>query len=123
MLLQVLKRYIKGLLWGGLRLATGKDSVTLAILSGPAKRTRMEFDVRKEGSYWLGTYDKWILSRICLAHWLKPGQVAWDCGAYIGYYTAIFRKLVGQRGQVITFEASSANYRRVARLPDINHWT
>lgn len=115
---------VKYFLWRLLQLiGSGHDVAQLRVLSGLAKAVRMEFDLRKEGSYWLGTYDRWVLNRIHLERLIKPGQVAWDCGAYIGYYTAILRLLVGETGRVITFEASSTNYRRVARLPELNGWT
>ncbi len=103
-------------------MSLGREVAELRVLRGPAKGVWMEIDLRKEGSYWLGTYDQWLLSRIHLERLVKPGHVVWDCGAYIGYYTAILRRLVGDNGQVITFEASSKNYQRVARLPELNGW-
>lgn len=119
----VAKACLKHVLWGVNWLATGRDLARWRVCQGPAKGTWMELDLRKEGSYWLGNYDDWILQRLKLSRWIKPGQVVWDAGAYVGYYTAIFRRLVGEQGRVITFEASSLNYARVARLPEINHWT
>jgi len=35
---------------------------------------------------------------------LKPGMIAFDCGAHIGEYTLLFSKLVGPEGQVHSFE-------------------
>jgi FkbM family methyltransferase len=110
-------------LWFGHFWLTGHRIATLKIRSGPAKGIRMRFDLRQEGSYWLGHYDAWVLQRLKLHRWLRPGQVAWDGGAYIGYYTAIFRGLVGSTGRVVAFEASSANYERVASLPHLNGWS
>jgi FkbM family methyltransferase len=92
------------------------------VLSGPARGTRMELDIRREGSYWLGNYDDWILSRINLSKLIQPGAVVWDCGAYVGYYAAVFRKIVGASGRVIVFEGSRANFERVVRLPVLNGW-
>lgn len=83
----------------------------------------MELDIRREGSYWLGNYDDWILSRINLSTLIHPGAVVWDCGAYVGYYAAVFRKIVGDSGKVIVFEGSRANYERLVRLPELNGWT
>ncbi len=76
----------------------------ISILKGPAKGTRMLIDIRLGGSYFLGNYDKWIFDEIALEKILKPGMVAWDCGAFYGYYAAIFRKLVGASGCVDVFE-------------------
>lgn len=120
---QPAKYLIKQALWLGHWLLTGNRIATLKVRSGPAKGVRMGFDLRREGSYWLGHYDAWVLKRLQLSRWLKPGHVAWDCGAYIGFYTAVFRGLVGSTGRVFAFEASSANYQRVASLPQLNAWS
>jgi FkbM family methyltransferase len=40
----------------------------------------------------------------------------------VGFYSAIFRKLVGTTGKVIAFEASRANYEQVVRVPALNGW-
>lgn len=41
---------------------------------------------------------------------LRPGMVAVDIGAHIGYYTRIFSRLVGDSGRVLSFEPSSENF-------------
>ena len=41
---------------------------------------------------------------------VKPGMVAIDVGAHIGYYTRILSKLVGVQGRVIAFEPSPENF-------------
>jgi FkbM family methyltransferase len=95
----------------------------LSVKAGPAKGVKLRLDVRKEGSYWLGNYDQWIFDRIDFEKYIKPGDVLWDCGAYVGYYTAIFRKLSGENGKVYTFEASNKNYDRLKELPVLNEWS
>src|SRR5262249_7160024 len=52
----------------------------------------------------------------------KPGQIAYDCGAFLGYYAAAMRKAVGDSGKVFLFEGSSTNYSRAARMPEMNGW-
>lgn len=94
----------------------------IKVLTGPAKGSLLNLDLRKEGSYWLGTYDSWILDRVPLNRLVMPGDTAWDCGAYVGYYTAIFRNLVGTSGQVVSVEASSINYRNLAGVALENKW-
>ncbi|TZF86213.1 FkbM family methyltransferase (plasmid) [Pedobacter sp. BS3] len=118
--MSIKKKYIKHLIW---KLTSGgKDYNTYKVLSGPAKGVKLNLDIRKEGSYWLGNYDNWILKKMHLHELIKPGFIVWDCGAYVGYYTAIFRKLVGEKGQVITFEASKSTYSRLKEIPILNNW-
>ncbi|MEJ5992839.1 FkbM family methyltransferase [Pedobacter sp. Du54] len=104
-------------------LSGNKNHADLRVLSGQAKGVKLRIDIRKEGSYFLGTYDKWILDRIDLSKYIKPGMIAWDCGAYIGYYSALFRRCVGTSGEVFAFEASSTNYKIVKEVPRLNKWT
>lgn len=46
---------------------------------------------------------------------LKPGMTAIDLGAQYGYYTLIFAKLVGEQGEVYSFEPDEKNYRQIER--------
>jgi FkbM family methyltransferase len=113
-----LRTGIKEILW---RCLKGRDGLTgVRVISGPSRGTRIRVDFRSESSYWLGTYDRKILS--LLMQIIKPGQIAYDCGAYIGIYTATMRRAVGLNGRVYAFEASSLNYQRIARLPEANGW-
>jgi len=54
----------------------------------------------------------------CLVRILKPGQVVFDVGANIGYYTLLASRLTGQTGKVLAFEPSPRNvsylYRHLA---------
>lgn len=92
------------------------------VWGGPAKGVKMKIDIRLGASYLKGDYDQWIFDRVKLPEIVKPGMVAWDCGAFYGYYAAIFRKLVGPTGKVEVFEASGANYEVVSSLPRLNNW-
>ncbi|HYF31985.1 MAG TPA: FkbM family methyltransferase [Chitinophagaceae bacterium] len=115
-----IKTFIKNLIW---KLISNKEGFNdLTVLGGPAKGTKLRLDIRKEGSYWLGNYDKWIFDRVPLDKILKPGWVVWDCGAYVGYYTAVFRRIIGDKGKVITFEAARKNYNIVKVIPELNKW-
>jgi FkbM family methyltransferase len=92
------------------------------ILAGPARGVRMKLDIREGGSYLTGQYDRWIFDRVRLDRLVRPGMVAWDCGAFYGYYASAFRKLVGAGGRVEVFEASRTNHAVVATLPGLNGW-
>jgi FkbM family methyltransferase len=95
----------------------------MTVRAGPAQGATLILDMRRNGSYWLGTYDNWILDRIRIGDWLPAGGVAWDCGSYVGYYAAIFRKVVGDTGSVVAFEASPSNYERLQHIPGLNNWS
>lgn len=44
---------------------------------------------------------------------IRPGDIVWDIGANVGYYTAQFSEGVGPNGRVIAFEPSPANFPRL----------
>ncbi len=96
---------------------------TWRVLSGPAKGTYLSLDIRLEGAYWIGSYDSWVFSRLKLSELIPEGSVVWDCGAYVGYYAAVFRKCCGDTGAVHVFEASDENYGRLQNLPALNNWS
>lgn len=105
------------------RLYPREDGYNIVkVWSGPAKGVRMKIDIRLGASYLKGDYDAWIFNRVKLAEIVKPGMVAWDCGAFYGYYAAIFRSLVGAAGKVEVFEASATNFGVVSSLPRLNGW-
>jgi FkbM family methyltransferase len=78
---------------------------------------RMEFPARATGGwYWI-----WRWRFEFLMEWfewesvawtrgvVKPGMIALDLGAHIGYYTRILSKLVGPMGKVLAFEPNPEN--------------
>ncbi|MDX2189587.1 MAG: FkbM family methyltransferase [Bacteroidota bacterium] len=115
-----MKRIIKSILH---KLISGKKGFSdLTVLSGQARGIKLRIDLRKEASYFLGTYDQWIFKRINFSNYIKPGMCLWDCGAYIGYYTAVFRNCIKDDGLIYTFEASYKNYNSLKELPNLNNW-
>lgn len=60
---------------------------------------------------WLGTYeeDKQALA----ARFVKPGMLAFDVGANVGFYTLLFSRLVGDHGRVWAFEPLAENARNL----------
>lgn len=116
----VFKKAVKNLLW--LLVPKKNGASHLKVLGGPARGCILNLDLRLEGSYWLGNYDDWIFAGVPFEKFIKKGDVVWDGGAYVGYYTAYFRKLAGKEGTVHSFEASSTNYERLKSLPQSNGW-
>lgn len=115
------KQIIKELLFHIFPKEEGFSS--LRVLQGPARGTVLRLDLRVEGSYWIGTYDKWVFDSFPLETLIGPGAVVWDCGAYVGYYSACFRRIVGSLGEIHAFEASPTNFGRLRHLPLLNGWS
>ena len=83
-------------------LAFGHGLV-LTDLSGPLFGFKMKLDLQAgHRRYALGTYEPDISS--LLRSRLKPGMVAMDIGANIGFFTLLMANLVGTVGRVIAFE-------------------
>lgn len=117
-----LKSVLKEIAWLACTATRGQTSSPFRVLRGPARGAVLNLDLRSQAAYWIGTYDEYSFDRIPFRQFVLPGQVAWDCGAFVGYYTAVFRKLVGSLGWVHTVEASSLNLRPLMELPRLNGW-
>ena len=48
-------------------------------------------------------------------HMLKPGMIALDIGAHVGYYSKLFSGLVGKQGKVVAFEPHPITYQSLAK--------
>lgn len=120
--MSALKQLTKNIFWGLQRPFRGKNFWPVRVRSGPAKDTWLQLDLRVNGAYYLGRYDNWIFDKLNINRWLKPGDVAWDCGSYVGYYAAVFRKITGEQGFVEVFEASTKNYSALKEMPTLNGW-
>ena len=53
---------------------------------------------------------------------IKEGAMVLDIGAYIGYYTLLFAKLVGNKGKVFAFEPSPDNFRILIDNVKVNNY-
>ena len=56
----------------------------------------------------------------CVMAVARPGMVAWDVGAHVGFYTLLFAELVGRRGKVYAFEPAPANVELLRRHMEMN---
>lgn len=50
-----------------------------------------------------------------LSSCMRAGDVVWDIGANVGYYTRRYAERIGQKGRVIAFEPSARNFERLRR--------
>lgn len=94
--------------------------VLLPVLRGRAQGLKFYLNLveRREGGYLFGKYDADILS--ILATIIRPGSTVWDCGTYLGYYTAFFVRLVGKEGQVVAIEPEPRNMFCTQRNMNVN---
>ena len=105
-------------------LGDSQGRVSLPVLQGPARGLwfRLDLPTRMESAYFFGTYEleitRW-LTKVC-----HKGWTIWDCGTYLGFYTCLFARLVGEKGQVVVFEPDPRNMERTkehARLNKFNN--
>lgn len=54
---------------------------------------------------------------------LRPGDIAIDIGAHVGYFATLFRLAVGPAGSVYAFEPMPETYRRLLRNVMLNRFT
>ena len=80
-------------------LGDKENWVVLPVLSGVGKGLKMRVDLkdRQDIAYVTGTYDNEKLKFV--SSYIKKGDVVWDCGVYIGYYSLIFAKLVATQAR------------------------
>jgi FkbM family methyltransferase len=99
------------LIRSGLNLAAPPGLTTIEVAGGVLAGRRLSVNLQEEKDYWLGTYEPDLQKAI--TELVKPGMVAYDVGANIGYITLMLAQAVGASGKVFSFEALPDN---VARL-------
>jgi len=92
--------------------------LVVPVLQGPLKGMRWIVGSQTHGM-WLGSYE--IEKQLAIKDCLKPGQVFYDVGANVGYYSLLASRYVGARGFVIAFEPLSRNIEYLSRHSLINN--
>lgn len=90
----------------------------IQVAAGAIAGLQVELDLHSEKDYWLGTYE--IELQEALTRLVKPGMVAYDVGANIGYISLILASLAGPGGRVFAFEALPDNVRRLRKNLELN---
>jgi FkbM family methyltransferase len=58
-----------------------------------------------------------------MLHRIRPGQVAWDVGANLGYYAVLMAELVGRQGRVLALEPNPRLAKLCGQTLALNgHW-
>jgi len=109
-----LARLIRGSL--NAAVETGLSEVEIA--AGDLKGYKILLNLKTEKSRWLGTYEPELAE--AARTFLKPGMIAYDVGANIGYISLLLAHHVGLHGKVFAFEALPANAERIRRNLALN---
>jgi FkbM family methyltransferase len=100
-------RFIRGALNRAAPIGYSEVTVSAGELAGLS----MRLDLQTEKDYWLGTYETDLQRTV--RELVKPGWIAYDVGANIGYITLLFSRVVGETGKVFSFEALPENLERL----------
>jgi FkbM family methyltransferase len=93
-------------------------TMVLPILQGALRGKKWTAGSGSHGC-WLGSYE--YDKQRALQRELKVGQVVYDIGANVGFYSLLASVLVGEAGHVYSFEPSPDNLRELRRHLELNH--
>lgn len=113
------ERVLSGYSWVSERLSPWPDEPglhQLRVWSGPLRGAYLRTPKLSRVSFALGTYQRHV-TRALQAH-ARPGAVAYDIGAHIGYFSMVLSRCVGPAGCVIAFEPDPSNARALTRNLD-----
>jgi len=89
------------------------------ILFGPAKGLTWINDDRPCFFYNLGLWEPY--KQIAMKKYVTRGMVAYDVGAFHGYYTLVLSRLVGEEGLVYSFEPARENFEFLRDIVNFNN--
>lgn len=93
------------------------DEMVVPVIMGPNRGLRWIVGGSVHGC-WIGSYE-WLMADE-LASTLSAGDVFYDVGANVGYYTLLASRAVGSNGRVIAFEPLPRNVRFIRRHVALN---
>ena len=92
-------------------------NMAVPILQGPMRGMRWIVGSGDHG-YWLGSYELGFQRMFALK--IKTGEIVYDIGAHVGYYTLLASRNVGPEGHVYSFEPLPRNAQFIERHLRIN---
>jgi len=95
------------------RVLDPTEKIWTQVEAGPAAGLWLELNPRTGQTYARGDVEPAVES--ALAGRLKPGDVFYDLGANIGFYTILAARATGAQGKVFSFEPDFENARRLER--------
>lgn len=103
--------WLAKLVRGSLNRAAPQGLTRVRVAGGGLAGMSLQLDLQSEKDYWLGTYEPDL--QLGIGDLVKPGMVAYDVGANIGYISLLLAQVVGKTGRVYSFEALSKNLERL----------
>ena len=91
--------------------------LVVPVMQGPLRGWRWVVGSANHGC-WLGSYE--IAQHRAFAEEIRPGQVVYDLGANVGFYTLIAARRAGSTGRVVAFEPLERNLRYLRRHLAVN---
>lgn len=88
------------------------------ILFGPAKGLIWINDLKPHLTFNLGLWEN--SKQVLMKKYVAMGMVAYDLGAYHGYFTLVLSRLVGEKGFVYSFEPAKENFEHLRKLVTFN---
>lgn len=93
------------------------NGAVVRVLSGQLRGARWVIGAGTHGC-WLGTYEKRTRDLVC--RFVGDGQVVFDIGANVGFFSLLASRLVGPRGTVYAFEPLPVNVQALRRHSELN---
>lgn len=94
-------------------------NAVVRILQGPLKHKKW---IKGSGvnSYWLGSYE--LSGQKVFMENLKKGDIVFDIGANVGFYSLLAADIVGSEGKVFAFEPLEENFSCLKKHIEINNY-
>jgi FkbM family methyltransferase len=103
------------------RLVPPEPYVTIRVVHGFS----LELDLREPVQRWIyffGTYDERYEAEM-VRRLVDPGEVFWDVGANIGYFSLLAARALRHTGQVVAFEPGRVAYGRLLANIALNQFS
>lgn len=93
------------------------SNATVPVLTGALRGARWVVGSGPHGC-WLGTYER--SSQQLAQRLVRPGDVVFDLGANVGFFTLLFSRKAGEKGRVVAYEPLERNRVALQRHLDLN---
>ena len=95
------------------RILPAEELVWAQVTEGPGRGIWLELSPRTGRNYLLGGME--LAVQTTVTGRLRPGQVFYDLGANIGFYSLLAARCIGAQGKVFSFEPDAATAARLRR--------